>query len=154
MKLMTTKYGVARAVRQVRAATLRSSRLAALLRARRHRISPIRSTPRRCSPHRVLISMCSSVDLTYRRSWRRFRSRPGTSARMSPDHNFFDIPLRAGVANLSLAGLARGDRSSSRDVKNGPQYNLHADIVLRRPDLTVLAIDVSNDVIRTRERSM
>ena len=66
--------------------------------------------------------------------------------------NFFDIPLRAGVANLSLAGLARGDRLEVlAHVKNGPQYNLHADtIVLRRPDLTVLAIDVSNDVIRTR----
>lgn len=66
--------------------------------------------------------------------------------------NFFDVPAPNGVATLALDGPNRGDRLEvSAHLKNGQQYNLEAEtIVLRRPDLTIEAIDIPDDVVRTR----
>ena len=66
--------------------------------------------------------------------------------------NFFDVPAPNGVATLALDGPNRGDRLEvSAHLKNGLQYNLEAEtIVLRRPDLTIGAIDIPDDVVRTR----
>ena len=66
--------------------------------------------------------------------------------------NFFDVPAPNGLATLALDGPNRGDRLEvSAHLKNGQQYNLEAEsIVLRRPDLTVEAIDIPDDVVRTR----
>jgi gamma-glutamyltranspeptidase/glutathione hydrolase len=70
-----------------------------------------------------------------------------------PDtRNFFHVLSPGGVATLRLTGFARGERLEVRaHVKDGPQYNLKTETtVLRRPDLAVTRIDVSDDVVRTR----
>jgi gamma-glutamyltranspeptidase / glutathione hydrolase len=70
----------------------------------------------------------------------------------SHTRNFFDVASPGGVATLHLTGHVRGERLEIQaHVKNGPQHNLDADtLVLRRPDLTVTAIHVPSDVVRTR----
>ena len=111
MKLMTTKYGVARAVRRVLAATLRPSRLAASAAGAPAAGSGPYSLDAEAlfSPSRTDLH-CSSVDLTYRRSWRRFRSRPGTSARMSQDPQL----LRHSIAGRRRQSFARWRGIASR----------------------------------------
>ena len=123
MSWMTTKYGSA-AVRRVLAAAAVVA-LGSLLR-RRRQPDPSLFARRRgavlpiASRLRVQLGgsdLPTQLEKAQIKAWHVGEDEPRT-------RNFFDIPLRAGVANLSLAGLARGDRLEVlAHVKNGPQYN-------------------------------